>query len=243
MEVQAANPNDDDKQTLTEYIASLSADERGLITADDLSLDIAELLLVDGDEFDNLINKSRPDLDQQQQSRRIEIIKRIRYLQIWARVQEEGSKHQWYNGNGNGNDNGNSEDPSPSDGQDEPVTIEEATEYILSQHSYTTLKENDLIYVYKDGLYIADGEIVMKQELEKRFGYDLNRNRRAEIREHIRNKTYKSIEDFDSELDIINLKNGLYNIKTGKLTPHNPDYLSSKQQPIIYNPFAPYFWG
>jgi putative DNA primase/helicase len=79
----------------------------------------------------------------------------------------------------------------------------------------------------------------MKQVLEHRFGYGLNRNKRAEIKEHIRNRTYKSIKDFDSDLNIINLENGLYNIRTGELTPHTAEYLSLNQKPIIYDKDAP----
>jgi hypothetical protein len=49
------------------------------------------------------------------------------------------------------------------------VTIPEATKTILRRHSFVTLKENDLIYVYKDGVYLPEGEVVMKQVLEELF--------------------------------------------------------------------------
>lgn len=81
------NNSDGDKQTLAEYIASLSAEDKELVTPD-LPLDIEQLRLMDNDEFANLINKARPDLDQQQQNRRIEIIKRISDLQADEKVLE-----------------------------------------------------------------------------------------------------------------------------------------------------------
>ena len=92
-----------------------------------------------------------------------------------------------------------------TEGEEPAVTIPEATEAILRRHSFVTLKENDLIYVYKDGVYLPEGEVVMKQVLEELFGYELNRSKHAEIREHIRNKTYKSIDEFDADLNIINM--------------------------------------
>ena len=49
-------------------------------------------------------------------------------------------------------------------------------------------------------------------------------------------KTYIKIEKFDANLDIINLKNGLYNWRTDEFFPHTPDYYSLNQKPIIYNP-------
>ena len=79
----------------------------------------------------------------------------------------------------------------------------------------------------------------MKQVLEELFGYGLNRSKHAEIRVHIRNKTYKSIDEFDSDLNIINMNNGLYNIQTGKLMPHTSDYISLNKKPIVYDPNVP----
>ena len=54
--------DDDEAQTLTKYIVSLSAKDKELIS--DLSIDIGELLLFQIDEFDDLINKPRPDINQ-----------------------------------------------------------------------------------------------------------------------------------------------------------------------------------
>jgi putative DNA primase/helicase len=50
--------------------------------------------------------------------------------------------------------------------------------------------------------------------------------------------TYHKQADIDVDNDIINLKNGLYNIQTGEFKDHSPDYLSVNQKPIIYNPNA-----
>ena len=97
----------DEEQMLAKYIVSLSVKDKELIS--DLSIDIDELLLFQIDEFDDLINKPRPDLDQQQQNRRIEIIRQISNLQACERVQKEGRTHpDNYNfkvGSGNGGNN------------------------------------------------------------------------------------------------------------------------------------------
>jgi putative DNA primase/helicase len=50
--------------------------------------------------------------------------------------------------------------------------------------------------------------------------------------------TYHKQAELDSDANIINLKNGLYNIETGEFKEHTPDYLSITQKPIIYNPSA-----
>jgi putative DNA primase/helicase len=51
-------------------------------------------------------------------------------------------------------------------------------------------------------------------------------------------KTYHKREELDSDINLINLKNGLYNIETGEFKEHDPNYLSITQKPIIYNPTA-----
>lgn len=119
---------------------------------------------------------------------------------------------------------------------DDKDIIETATNTILSKYRFVTVEESDLIYWYKDGVYRKGGEVKIKKLCEKLFGFDLNIGQRAEIREHIKNKTYHELAEFDSNIDIINLKNGLYNIETNTLSPHSPEYLSLKQGPIRYDP-------
>ena len=51
-------------------------------------------------------------------------------------------------------------------------------------------------------------------------------------------RTYHKRIEFDSNIHIINVSNGLYNWKENKLYPHSPDYLSIKQKPIFYDPKA-----
>ena len=38
--------------------------------------------------------------------------------------------------------------------------------------------------------------------------------------------------------DVVNVKNGLVNIETGKLDPHRPDFLTPTQLPVVYDPCA-----
>ena len=59
-----------------------------------------------------------------------------------------------------------------------------------------------------------------------------------EIKDHVIRKTGITKDKFDSDIDIINVKNGLLNMKTGELLPHTPDYYSLNQLPIKYNPEA-----
>jgi phage/plasmid-associated DNA primase len=47
--------------------------------------------------------------------------------------------------------------------------------------------------------------------------------------------TYRTRKEIDSDLNIINLKNGLYNFQTGEFKEHSPNYISVNQLPIRYD--------
>ena len=61
---------------------------------------------------------------------------------------------------------------------------------------------------------------------------------RTEVINHIKARTLVDRSEFDKDPDIINVKNGLINIRTGKFKDHNPNYLSLIQLPVPYNPKA-----
>ena len=70
------------------------------------------------------------------------------------------------------------------------------------------------------------------------YGYDITTVIVNEIRDHIIRRTGITKNKFDSDLDIINVENGLLNMRTRELLPHTPDYYSLTQLPIQYDPEA-----
>jgi len=122
--------------------------------------------------------------------------------------------------------------------QEKSNIIEEASESIRSTYKFITIEESKDILYYKDGVCILGGEVLIEKEAEELFGYELSNKVLAEIKGHIMRKTYCSRTEFDADLTIINMKNGLYDIQKGEFKQHNPEYLSTNQIPIIYNPAA-----
>jgi putative DNA primase/helicase len=113
--------------------------------------------------------------------------------------------------------------------------IEEITEDILSRYRFLTIEESREILVYDKGVYAKGGEVQIEKTAESLYGYDLANRHLAEIKGHIMRMTYHKREELDADVNIINLKNGLYNIETGAFKEHTPDYLSITQKPIEYN--------
>ena len=63
----------------------------------------------------------------------------------------------------------------------------------------------------------SNGEVIIEKMAEEEFGYDLSNQNLSEIKGHIRRQTYVSINEMDADLNIINVKNGLYNWRKDEL--------------------------
>ena len=116
--------------------------------------------------------------------------------------------------------------------------IEKASEVIMNRRRLLTIEETKEIRYYRNGVYVPGGDILIEKEAEAIYGYDLANHHLSEIKGHIMRKTYHQRSEIDANINIVNVKNGLYNIQTGKIRPHSPYYLSINQVPIVYNPKA-----
>jgi P4 family phage/plasmid primase-like protien len=123
-------------------------------------------------------------------------------------------------------------------GLEPPSIIEIASEAIMEKYKLLTIEESKEIRCYHNGVYVPGGEILIEKVAEAIYGYDLANRHLSEIKGHIMRKTYRQRAEIDADINIINLKNGLYNIQTGEFKEHIPDYLSINQVPIVYNPKA-----
>lgn len=113
--------------------------------------------------------------------------------------------------------------------------VEAATTEIMNKYTFVTIQETDEIWYYKNGVYIPGGEIIIAKEAENSYHFKVNSGKVTEIKGHIMRLTYHAREEFDADVNIINLKNGLYDWKDDVLKDHTPDYLSINQKSIVYN--------
>jgi putative DNA primase/helicase len=94
------------------------------------------------------------------------------------------------------------------------------------------------LYHYENGVYKQGGEKFVEVESQRRLGESTYQRRIVEVVYYIQVASYIVPEQLNMNHDIINLRNGLYNWKENKLYPHNPDYLSTIQIPVLYRPDA-----
>src|SRR5262245_47375533 len=110
--------------------------------------------------------------------------------------------------------------------------VEEATVELMKRYHFITIEETEEIYYYKEGVYVAGGEKLIENETEAMFHVKLRNNHLTAIKGHISRLTYVKHEELDSDINIINLKKGLYDVDNDRFFKHTPAYLSINQKPI-----------
>jgi putative DNA primase/helicase len=113
--------------------------------------------------------------------------------------------------------------------------VEDATDDIMAKYAFLTIEESEEVVYYKNGVYVSGGEILIGKELESEYGFQLDTAKLAQVVGHVKRRTYHKREELDADINIINLKNGLYNIDKNELNPHDPKYLSIIQIPVVYD--------
>ena len=98
------------------------------------------------------------------------------------------------------------------------------------------------LHFYSNGVYkpMSDAEIktLIKMELEEEFKTPFIINQIYILITEMSSQLISKIDKFDTDKNIINFKNGLYNIEENKLYDHTPEYKSLFQLNCNYNPNA-----
>ena len=94
------------------------------------------------------------------------------------------------------------------------------------------------LYIYQDGVFSAIGETFIKKKCRTLLGEDAKMNRVSEVIAHIQDMTFIDVAELNLHKHLINLTNGMYDIKAKKLLPHNEKYLSTIRIPVAYDPDA-----
>lgn len=96
--------------------------------------------------------------------------------------------------------------------------------------------EPETFYVYKSGVYIPHNISAIKKklyyELQKPCFGTWTTQREVEYIKSLERLVYIN-KELNSFKNLINLKNGMFDLKTYKLKKHNPKYLSYSNTPLI----------
>jgi phage/plasmid-associated DNA primase len=110
---------------------------------------------------------------------------------------------------------------------------------IMNEYTFKTFKDTEEIYCYDSdkGVYVQGGKWRIEEQCEILYP-QIPTYKVQEVVNHIKRRTGVERSMFDSNLDILNLQNGLLNIETGDFREHSPEHLSLVQLPMSFNPKA-----
>jgi putative DNA primase/helicase len=114
-------------------------------------------------------------------------------------------------------------------------------DYILDQHHIVTIRDdnNPEMWMYDDdtGIYVPNAKTYINEMTGMFCAGHLTRSIINGVLLRIETKTYKTKEEFfqDHNLNLICLKNGVFNLDTHTLEPHSPDHTFFNQLNITYN--------
>ena len=113
--------------------------------------------------------------------------------------------------------------------QDKTFLFEKFATFMMNEHHIVRI--NEQLHIYKDGIYIS-GYAEIEAEMIKHIP-NLNSSRRTEVLKYLEILLRHNVTP--SSPDLIAFKNGVYNIRTGVMTEHNPEYIITNKIPWDYN--------
>lgn len=117
--------------------------------------------------------------------------------------------------------------------------IRENYHYFFAAGDARGLKE---LYLYRDGVYVLQSDDDFKGFIKRHIPRECYRSKDVdEVFKDLHTdssggKHRANIDDLNADEDIINFHNGIYHLSSGKLTPHDPRYLSTIQYDVDFKP-------
>lgn len=121
---------------------------------------------------------------------------------------------------------------SDYDGDDK---IDRVADRLQRHHRFVTIRKTGEILLYNGKIYDnLQAETFIKEETETLIP-NCTSHHRKEVIDKIKAKTYSELEKFDTDPNLITVENGILNLETLELEPHNPNHLSRVLLPVEYH--------
>jgi putative DNA primase/helicase len=108
----------------------------------------------------------------------------------------------------------------------------------IKDYYLLTDEDSKIMYYYKNGVYHPNAERLIEELVEKEFSGICTNKFVSEIIGMIKRRTYSNFDTSTVDPELINVRNGLLNIKTGELSEHTPELFFTVQLPVKYDPDA-----
>lgn len=118
---------------------------------------------------------------------------------------------------------------------------------LIEEFHFKTLADTDEIWFYdkEKGIFVSDGEPIIKTRLESDFGRSdptykdapppITNNGVKEHIGHIQRRTYINRDEFNPDISWIACNNCMINLITAETQPFDPKFMSTAQIPVNYD--------
>jgi P4 family phage/plasmid primase-like protien len=103
---------------------------------------------------------------------------------------------------------------------------------------YLILKDNQDILKYNGGYYENNGIAIIKNRISYYLGEQTKEFFKTEVVGFIKNFIYTERDKLEQPYNLINVRNGIFNIDTNELIPHSPEFTFQYVLPVDYVPNA-----
>jgi P4 family phage/plasmid primase-like protien len=138
-----------------------------------------------------------------------------------------------------GNNNNNDADDATvgGDNNNSGKTQEEIIEKLKEQYHFKTLKDTEEIWWYNDakGIYLSNGEVIIKSILESEFGSDLTNKQVTEALGHVQRSTYFDRAGFNPSIEWMGCNNCMIDLRTGQTADFSDRFLNTTYIPVRYS--------
>ena len=122
---------------------------------------------------------------------------------------------------------------------DTEIKVRGLTETLERHYKFAAIEETDELFYFVDNKGYAPAEPLVKAQVEKQYPGVITATVTNVIEKLVR-RYLTPCAEFDKDIYILNMANGLYDIRTNTLRPHTWEYLTlaSNQLPIKFDPKA-----
>jgi putative DNA primase/helicase len=122
---------------------------------------------------------------------------------------------------------------------DTKAAIFSIAELLMEGHALKTLADTKELYVYADGIYWPHGETVVMQAVEQALGDQATNSAYNEVLGHVTRSTLTERDAFHkTSKRYLCVQNGILDLQTRILSPHNPKHCFLNKLPVTYSPHA-----
>lgn len=96
---------------------------------------------------------------------------------------------------------------------------------IMTDYHFATHGDSEELFVYDEGIYEPKGEMVVREESQKRLGEFVKNHYVNETVEAVKRQNYVPNEKFNNPSDCIAVQNGLLNVEEQELEEFDPQHI------------------